>query len=192
MQILRTFLMPALAAVAALQVSRTRSDAVLVTAVFDGATINVATVGRVRLLGIDAPKRGHDLDVVAPFARHAKTRLTALVLHRWVRLEWDGTPTDTYNRHRAYVLTEDGQFVNALLLREGLARVSAGPSPSRLEELQRAEAEAQTFRRGLWGSTSDLTATEYTHEPSTRSSAKVRVRKPRGATTSKKKDAKKP
>jgi micrococcal nuclease len=194
MQILRTFLVPALAAVAALQGSRTptRSDPVLVTAVFDGATINIAAVGRVRLLGIEAPKRGHALDATAPFARDAKTRLTALVLHRWIRLEWDGPPTDNYNRHRAYVLTEDGQFINAILLREGLARFSAGPSVSRLDELRRAEAEAQSFRRGLWGPTSDLTATEYTHEPSTRSSARVRVRKPRGATTSKKKDGQNP
>ena len=47
------------------------------------------------------------------------------MLHRWVRLEREGTPRDVYNRHLAYVITEDGLFVNAALVREGLARVSA-------------------------------------------------------------------
>src|SRR5207244_7565668 len=51
----------ALAAVAAIQTSSlagrvTRTDPVLVRAVVDGDTIDVALFGRVRLLGIDAPE----------------------------------------------------------------------------------------------------------------------------------------
>jgi len=103
----------------------TRSDAVLVRAVVDGDTIDVASVGRVRLLGIDAPEIGRGFDTAAPFAREAHARLTSLVLHRWVRLEQEGAPVDVYDRRLAYVLTEDGVFVNALLVREGLARVAA-------------------------------------------------------------------
>ncbi len=62
------------------------------------------------------------------------------MLHRWVRLEQEGAALDVYNRHLAYVMTEDGQFVNALLVREGLARVSARVPLTRLRELQQAEA----------------------------------------------------
>ena len=65
----------------------TRSESVLVRFVIDGDTIDVATVGRVRLLGIDAPEIGRGFDTPAPFGREARERLTALVLHRWVRLE---------------------------------------------------------------------------------------------------------
>ena len=139
-----------------------RSDPLLVRRVVDGDTIDVATVGRVRLLGIDAPEIGRGLDTSAPFAREARTRLAALVLHRWIRLEPDGAPLDTYNRRLAYVLTEDGVFVNALLVREGLARVTARLPLSRLDELRRAESEAQAFRRGMWGSTPSIPRPEYT------------------------------
>lgn len=130
----------------------TRSDPVLVRSVIDGDTIDVATIGRVRLLGIDAPELGRGFETNAPFGREARDRLTSLLLHRWVRLEQDGPALDTYNRHLAYVHTEDGQFVNAVLVRDGLARVSARLPLSRIQELQRAEREAQTARRGMWGS----------------------------------------
>lgn len=129
-----------------------RSDPVLVRSVIDGDTIDVATIGRVRLLGIDAPELGRGFETDAPFGRQARDRLTSLLLHRWVRLEQDGPTLDTYNRHLAYVHTEDGQFVNAVLVRDGLARVSARLPLSRIQELQRAEREAQAARRGMWGS----------------------------------------
>src|SRR4051794_35621995 len=157
----------ALSAVAAIQtpwsLSRvTRSEPVLVRAVVDGDTLDVVAFGRVRLLGIDAPELGRGYDSSAPFGREARDRLTQLVLHRWVRLEQEGTALDIYRRHLAYVLTEDGQCVNAVLVREGLARVSARVPLTRLPEFQRAEAEAKTFRRNMWGSAPPLPASSYT------------------------------
>src|SRR3954465_3038346 len=137
----------------------TRSDPVLVRSVIDGDTIDVAAIGRVRLLGIDAPEIGRGYDPSAPFGREARDRLTQLVLRRWVRLEQEGPIFDLYNRHLAYVLTEDGLFVNAALVRDGLARVSARVPLARLPELQRAEAEAQAFRRGMWGSAPQIPPT---------------------------------
>ena len=140
----------------------TRSESVLVRAVVDGDTIDVATVGRVRLLGIDAPEIGHGFDTSAPFGREARERLAQLVLHRWVRLEQEGPTRDVYSRHLAYVLTEDGVCVNAALVRDGLARVSAREPLTRLQELRRAEADAQAFRRGMWGSAPQIPAPSYT------------------------------
>src|SRR5207247_8904729 len=121
-----------------------------------GVTIDVATVGRVRVLGIDAPEMGRVFDTPAPFGLEAKNRLTGLVLHRWVRLETDGATVDSYGRRLAYVLLEDGTLVNAVLVRDGLARISAREPLSRLGELRRAEAEAQTFRRGMWGASPQI------------------------------------
>lgn len=153
-----------------------RSDPLLVRAVIDGDTIDVATVGRVRLLGIDAPEIGRVFDTSAPFAREARDRLTSLVLRRWIRLEQEGQALDVYNRHLAYVVTEDGQFVNAVLAREGLARVTAREPLSRLAELQRAEAEAQSFRRGMWGAAPQIPPTSYTRPSSaSRSPAQKRT-----------------
>jgi micrococcal nuclease len=165
------------AAVAAIQLSGpiTRSDAMLVRTVIDGDTIDVASVGRVRLLGIDAPELGRGFDTAAPFGQEARARLTALVLHRWIRLEQEGARRDVYDRHLAYVLREDGMFVNAVLVREGLARVSARTPLSRLGELKRAEAEAQNFRRGMWGSTPQIPAAGYTSKSTEPRVKRVRV-----------------
>ncbi|HJZ70524.1 MAG TPA: thermonuclease family protein [Vicinamibacterales bacterium] len=154
----------------------TRSDPLLVRAVVDGDTIDVATIGRVRLLGIDAPEIGRGYDTDAPFAREARARLTSLILRRWVRLEQDGAPFDVYDRRLAYVVTEDGVFVNALLVREGLARVSARAPLSRLAELQRAEAEAQAFRRGMWGGAPPIPTPSYTGRSKARRSPSSRTR----------------
>jgi micrococcal nuclease len=163
MQILRTVLA---AAVVVSQIRSpaglTRSDPVVVTAVFDGDTIAVAKLGRVRLLGIDAPEIGRGFDTAAPFAVAARDRLTSMILHRWVRLEQDGAASDSYNRRLAYVVRDDGVFVNATLVQEGLARVIARVPLVRLDELKRAETDAQRARRGMWGSTPSPAAAGYT------------------------------
>ena len=93
-----------------------RADAVFVRTVIDGDTIDVTMTGRVRLLGIDAPEMGRGFDTAAPFAREARARLAALVLHRWIRLEPDGPRRDVYGRSLAYVVREDGVFINAVLV----------------------------------------------------------------------------
>jgi endonuclease YncB( thermonuclease family) len=135
--------LPALlvAAVAATQTSGSlqRSDPVLVRRVIDGATIEVAAFGRVRLLGL-----------TAPFGRAARDRLESLVLRHWVRLEYDAPAIATSRRHVAYVIREDGVFVNAAIVRDGLARVSTRTAFTRHQELQRAERDARALRLGMW------------------------------------------
>ncbi len=153
----------------------TRSESVLVTAVFDGDTIAVARLGRVRLLGIDAPEVGRGFDTAAPFAREARDRLTALVFHRWVRLEHDGAALDAYNRRLAYVVRDDGMFVNAVMVGEGLARVIARAPLVRLDELKRAETEARRSRRGIWGGAPPASPTGYTRTPAPAPMQKTRA-----------------
>jgi micrococcal nuclease len=153
-----------------------QSAPLLVRSVTDGNTIDVATVGRVRLLGIDAPAIGHGLASSAPFGREARERLTTLVWHRWVRLEQEGVAV---SNHRAYVITGDGQFVNAVLVREGLARVSARQPLTRLAELQRAEAEAQSTRRGIWGNAPANPPAGYTPRSRATRAPAARSKKPK-------------
>jgi endonuclease YncB( thermonuclease family) len=185
----------AAAAVAAIQTSPltarvTRSESVLVRSVVDGDTIDVVSVGRVRLLGIDAPELGRGYDTSAPFGREARERLAQLTLHRWVRLEQEGASLDVYNRHLAYVITEDGLCVNAALVRDGLARVSARQPLTRLAELQRAEGEAQAFRRGMWGSAPQIPAPSYTRRSKASRSPTSRSKTP--ASQRRKRRTKKP
>ena len=127
-----------------------RPESLLVCAVIDGNTIDVTSIGRVRLLGIDAPKLRRGFDRAAPLALESREKLASLVLQHWVRLEHDARQRDASSRASAYVVREDGLFVNAVLVREGLARVSTRLPLTRLAELRRAESEAQSFRRGLW------------------------------------------
>ena len=145
MQILRTFL---IAAVAAAQIAHSsRSDPVLVQAVAAGDAVTIQSVGRVRLLGIKAPAGEHGVLRGEPFGREAIERLTGLAAHRWVRLEFDRSSA---SRRTAYVVLEDGTCLNTVLVREGLARVTGGRSLARYDELKRAEAEARAARRGIW------------------------------------------
>ena len=67
-----------------------RSEPLLVTSVIDGRTIQVQAIGRVRLLGIELPRTDRGLPA-GSLGNQAKDRLTDLVLHRWVRLEYGGT-----------------------------------------------------------------------------------------------------
>ena len=133
----------------------------VVNRVFDGDTLDAAGVGRVRLLGIDAPEIGGPFERPAPFAVEAREALQARVLHRWVRFECDGTRRDTYGRRLLYVLLETGEFVNATLVRNGLARVSARARLRRWDALRAAEEEAQARRRGMWGAQPRVESPSY-------------------------------
>ena len=133
-----------------------------VTRVIDGDTIDVAGLGRVRLLGIDAPEIGGPFERPAPFALEARDELQMLVLNRFARFECDLVPEDDkYGRRLAYVVLETGELVNARLVRDGLARVSARRRLRRWDELRAAEADAQQRRRGMWGDTPRVPPDSY-------------------------------
>jgi endonuclease YncB( thermonuclease family) len=126
-----------------------RSPPVLVRRVIDGATIDVVSVGRVRLLGVAAPKPTTQSNQPGALALEAQQRLSGLLANRWVRLEFE-TGAEGKSSHAAYVFLDDGRFVNEWLVREGLGRVTGGTGLSRLGALQRAEREARAARRGMW------------------------------------------
>src|SRR6185503_10482506 len=127
-----------------------RSPPVLVTRVIDGDTIDLAGIGRLQLLGIDAPELGRRPYASTQLAREARQRLAGLLSNRWVRLEYEDSNRARSTSRSAYVFLEDGKFVNEWLVREGLARVAGRAGLRRRPELQRAEHEAQSLRLGLW------------------------------------------
>jgi micrococcal nuclease len=152
------------------------SGPLLVRSVVDGDTIDVVGVGRVRLLGVAAPKAGPRVDTPPPFAREARERLVALVGNRWVRLEREALNASTRG---AYVVREDGLFVNAAMVRDGLARVTARTAIRRIDELRRAEDDARSFRRGMWGAAPDLPLAGYTPQSAGTRSPSHKTKKPR-------------
>jgi micrococcal nuclease len=128
-----------------------RSSPVLVQRVIDGDTIVVASVGRVHMLGIAAMKLGAQPATASPLAREAQQRLAGLIANRWVRLEYESDLVPPTSGQAVYVFLEDGRFVNAWLVQEGLARVSARRRSRFWSALQQAQREAQVSRRGMWG-----------------------------------------
>jgi micrococcal nuclease len=145
MQILRVLAVAGVAAGAYGQVVA-RPEIVDVRSVIDGHTVEVAGGGRIRLAGIRAPRPPRGAAGGEPFGEEARRRLEGIVTHRFVRLE-----RPTAGARAAYVLLEDGTFVNALLVSEGLARVAGRTAGPRGEELSRAQASARAARRGVWG-----------------------------------------
>jgi micrococcal nuclease len=130
-----------------------RSPPVLVQRVIDGNTVLIANVGRVRLLGITADRFNPRAPAASPWGHAAQQRLEGLISHRWVRLEFESDEAATHTSKAAYLFLDDGRFVNAWLVREGLARTRRRPVFRRTGELLEAEKEAKSSRRGLWGET---------------------------------------
>lgn len=123
----------------------------LVIHVGDGDTVTIAGGQKVRLLGIDAPELAKE-DRPADFLAHkAKAELAKMVQDRRVRLGYDRLRYDQYGRLLAYLYLPDGFFVNAEMVRQGLAKVYIFPPNTRhQEELLAAQSQALESRRGLW------------------------------------------
>ena len=83
-------------------------------------------------------------------------------------------------------------FVNATMVREGFARVSARVPLSKLPELQRAQSEAQLFRRGMWGAAPQIPAPRsILARAGAKKASAVRVKKPRVTTVERQEQSKK-
>lgn len=115
--------------------------------VIDGDTITIEGGYRVRYIGIDTPEIHPELEA---FGLEAWQANLALVGDKTVHLERDVSETDKYGRLLRYVYVDD-TFVNAELVRAGLARAEAYPPDTKYQDyLERLEQEARQAGRGLW------------------------------------------
>lgn len=134
----------------------------IVTWVYDGDTLEVARVGKVRLLGIDSPERedssrdrflterGIPATKLREISRAAKEYNIRLVKGQQVDLILDNPPRDRHGRLLAYVYLPDGRLLNRLLIEQGLAVVYRRFSFKLKEDFLAAEAEARRSATGLW------------------------------------------
>ncbi len=122
-------------------------DTALVIQVIDGDTIVIEGGYRVRYIGIDTPEIHPQREAYGMKALQANREL---VEGKIVRLEQDVSQTDRYGRLLRYVYV-DGIFVNAELVRLGLAEAKAYPPDIKhQEDLEELEAEARQAGRGIW------------------------------------------
>jgi micrococcal nuclease len=122
--------------------------------VVDGDTIIVRVGGRrerLRYIGMDTPETKHPRKEVQPFGPEADAANRRLVGGQTVRLVFDAQARDKYGRLLAYVYLDDGTFVNAELVRLGLARVmTIPPNVRHAEEFVRLQRQARAAGRGMW------------------------------------------
>lgn len=138
----------------------------VVSYVYDGDTLEVTGVGKVRLMGIDAMD-GHNAEKMLNQSRwyglttrqvdHWAEQATALARDRLdgrrVVLHLGPERTDAYGRTLAYVRVpgEGGeQDFGLLMLRRGLAATYRGAAQPRQEDYRAAERLAQAAREGMW------------------------------------------
>jgi micrococcal nuclease len=136
-----------------------------VTRVVDGDTFEARVGGQVedvRLIGVDTPETVKPGTPVQCFGPQASRFAHGLLEGRRVRLVFGVERRDVYGRLLAYahlVPTADSptearraMFVNAMLVRRGLARSLTIPPNDRFAPIfRRLELHAARSGRGLWG-----------------------------------------
>jgi micrococcal nuclease len=130
-----------------------RAASVTVTRVVDGDTVEVELDGEtedVRYIGIDTPETVKPEEPVECFGPQASSFNHRLVEGKRVRLVFGVERRDEYGRLLAYVHRGD-TFVNAILVKRGLARTLTIPPNDRYaERFKRLEIAASRAGRGLW------------------------------------------
>jgi micrococcal nuclease len=124
---------------------------IYVKQVYDGDTLALSTGEQVRYIGIDAPEIDHQGGKSDFLSHEARGVNTKLVQGKPVRLEFDQERNDHYGRLLAYVFLENGDMVNEVLVRKGLARVlPKAPNFKYQSLLLDAQRRAMAERVGVW------------------------------------------
>jgi len=116
----------------------------------DGDTLLLKSGDWIRYIGIDAPETAKKNSPAQPFAQKARSANQKLV-QKGVRLEYGQQTEDRHGRTLAYVYTDEGIFVNAQMLRQGLAWcLFIAPDTGRFDELMAAQRRAMDKGQGIW------------------------------------------
>ena len=129
----------------------------LCTKVYDGDTIYVEGVGKVRLVGVNTPEKG------VKGSDTSKYFVEKLCLNREVSLDIDNAkPNDKYQRTLAVVIVDD-KNLNEMLLKEDLAEIMYIP-PSEFYPYDWADSNTQSSSHSTSNSdTSSDTSTSGTY-----------------------------
>jgi len=112
----------------------------------DGDTVELINGQLVRYIGLDAPELNSSC-----IGNQPRDRNRELVEGKTVKLVRDSSEIDKYGRMLRYVYTEDGTFVNDVLLKEGLASLMLiAPDKEFADQFENSVREAESEKRGLW------------------------------------------
>lgn len=122
--------------------------------VSDGDTIRVQTTTeelKIRLFGIDCPEKDQ------PYGKEAQQRVYQLAFGKNVKVVQKSK--DRYGRVVAEIMLPNGQNLNELLVKEGLAWHYTQYSNSLI--LAKLQREAKQQRRGLWADPNPVAPWEH-------------------------------
>ena len=127
-----------------------------VTNIVDGDTFDMADINgniiRIRPIGINTDEM-HDNShgKKGPFAQQAKDYLTQLIYNKQVRLEMDIQKKDKWKRILAYVFVDDSLFVNAEMVKQGLAVIETEPPNVKYADyFYQLQQQARGAGLGMW------------------------------------------
>ena len=116
----------------------------------DGDTFLLTNGEYVRLVGVDTPETKHPQKPVEYFGKEAHLFTKRMGEGKEVRLEYDQTRRDRYNRILAYVYLMDGTFLYAEIIKQGYGFAYTKYPFKYMEEFRGYEREARENKRGLW------------------------------------------
>jgi endonuclease YncB( thermonuclease family) len=123
-----------------------------VTKVLRADTIEVDTVGPVRMMGIETPDGKTPAEIYGVHGQRAVSYVEKTLLGQAVRLEYDSAaPGKDAGPALAYVYTRDGVLINAEMVKQGLAFVHGGEQARLANDFRALEREAMQAMRGVWG-----------------------------------------
>jgi micrococcal nuclease len=127
------------------------SSFVVISYVHDGDTAVLTTGEQVRYVGVDAPEMGRKGAKSDFMALESRNYNLHLVQSGRVRLEFDEERRDRHGRTLAYVFLENGEMVNLLLVKKGLAYVLAKkPNMKYFSLFLECQRQAMTEKIGIW------------------------------------------
>ncbi len=127
-----------------------------VARVIDGDTFVLADSQHVRMLGVNTPEIARLNKLAQPFADSATNFIKSLIDGKKVKLTFDGRTYDIFGRLLCYVwLTntagKDSLFIQAELLKAGLARITYYPKGKRYYDLfYNLRRTARRNKLGIW------------------------------------------
>lgn len=119
--------------------------------VIDGDTLLLESGETIRLIGINTPEVDSRFSEAQPGGKAATEWLQKTLKDSSIWVEYDAEQFDKYQRRLAHVFLDSGQYLNAMLLRQGLAMLTLRPPNLRYgERLVRAQQQAEQTEQGVW------------------------------------------
>ena len=131
-------------------------ETAIVDFIHDGDTVRLKDGRKIRLIGINTPELARDGMAEQPLAREAREALhAALAAHEYrIGMVYGRERHDRYKRTLAHLFTPEGDNLQTLLLRQGLATaISHPPNLVFSDCYKRQEQAARCNHDGIWSNT---------------------------------------